>query len=129
MGEESWEAPKKPMSPYMLFANDITKNRYQRKHKRLMLAYEEEVPKEDRKKVKKVRDPNAPKRPMGAFFLWFQKNRAKFKKENPSNRLADVGKIAGAKWRKMSDKDKKPWVAKAAEAKKTYQKQMEKYNA
>lgn len=34
--------------------------------------------------TKKVKDPNAPKRSMSAFFLWMQANRANLKKPGMS---------------------------------------------
>merc|ERR1712228_1111247 len=100
-----------------------TKKKYARKHKKAMEIYESEFSVEDRKKSKKIRDPNAPKRPMSAFFLWLKENA----NSSGKTRLADIGKIAGATWKDMSDHAKKPWIAKAATAKKAYEKALHSY--
>lgn len=51
---------------------------------------------------KKVKDPNAPKRAMSAFFFWMQENRERLKK--PGMGVADVAKAAGVEWAKLADK-------------------------
>uniref|UniRef100_A0AC34FGT9 HMG box domain-containing protein n=1 Tax=Panagrolaimus sp. ES5 TaxID=591445 RepID=A0AC34FGT9_9BILA len=53
-------------------------------------------------KTKRVKDPNAPKRAMSAFFFWMGENRDKLKK--PGMSVADVAKAAGVEWRKLTDK-------------------------
>lgn len=52
--------------------------------------------------VRKIKDPNAPKRAMPAFFLWMQENRERLKK--PGMGVADVAKAAGIEWGKLADK-------------------------
>ncbi|KVH87907.1 Helicase, C-terminal [Cynara cardunculus var. scolymus] len=55
-------------------------------------------------KGKAVKDPNKPKRPASAFFLFMEEFRKQFKEENPGNKsVAAVGKAGGAKWKTMSD--------------------------
>jgi structure-specific recognition protein 1 len=53
-----------------------------------------------KKKVKK--DPNAPKRPMAAYFLWMGDVRESVKRENPEATIGELGKIMGAKWKTLS---------------------------
>ncbi|CAB3403957.1 unnamed protein product [Caenorhabditis bovis] len=65
----------------------------------------------------KVKDPNAPKRAMSAFFFWMQENRDRIKK--PGMGVADVAKAAGVEWGKLTDKSK--WEKKAADDKKRYE--------
>ena len=48
-----------------------------------------------------------PKRPMSSYFLWMNENRSKFKAELPSDAgLGEVAKVAGEKWKTMTDDDK-----------------------
>lgn len=53
-------------------------------------------------RVKKRKDPNAPKRAMPPFFIWMQENRERLKK--PGMGVADVAKAAGIEWSKLADK-------------------------
>ncbi|KAH9736478.1 High mobility group B protein 1 [Citrus sinensis] len=56
------------------------------------------------KKAKK--DPNKPKRPPSAFFVFLEEFRKTFKKENPNvTAVSAVGKAAGGKWKSMSPAD------------------------
>ncbi|XP_024990937.1 high mobility group B protein 3-like [Cynara cardunculus var. scolymus] len=80
-------------------------------------------------KGKAVKDPNKPKRPASAFFVFMEEFRKQFKEENPGNKsVAAVGKAGGAKWKTMSDSEKAPYVAKADKRKKEYEKNMASYN-
>ncbi|CAM8914569.1 unnamed protein product [Rhodiola kirilowii] len=70
---------------------------------------------------KAAKDPNKPKRPASAFFVFMEDFRKQFKEENPNNKsVAAVGKAGGEKWKYMSDAEKPPYVAKA-ETRKTHQ--------
>jgi len=166
MGKKSsadGDRPKRPMSSYMLFANDMrsqlksenpdapiteiakltgqawkeadeaTKKKYQKKHDAAMAKYNEivaDMPAVTKSgKRKKEKDPNAPKRPMSAYFLWFNDNRQRLKDENPGSSVTDLGKIAGAAWRDLDDEDKEEYQGKAAEAKEAYEEAMSEYNA
>ncbi|XLR45536.1 hypothetical protein HN51_029648 [Arachis hypogaea] len=81
-------------------------------------------------KTKKVKDPNAPKRPPTAFFLFMDDFRKSFKEANPDSKdVKRVSKEAGEKWRSMTDEEKKPYSDKLAELKAEYEKAMEIYNA
>ncbi|PON90475.1 High mobility group box domain containing protein [Trema orientale] len=78
---------------------------------------------------KAVKDPNKPKRPASAFFVFMEEFRKQFNKENPNNKaVSAVGKAAGAKWKSMSEADKQPYVAKAENRKAEYEKNMKAYN-
>ncbi|KAL8120608.1 hypothetical protein AgCh_017686 [Apium graveolens] len=52
------------------------------------------------KKGKLANDPNKPKRPPSAFFVFVEEFRKTFKKENPN--VSDVGKAGGEKWKSLS---------------------------
>ena len=45
------------------------------------------------KKAKKIKDPNAPKRPMTAYFLFMGEKRAEVKKSNPDIKVQDIVKV------------------------------------
>ncbi|GAA0148759.1 hypothetical protein LIER_08112 [Lithospermum erythrorhizon] len=79
------------------------------------------------KKAKK--DPNKPKRPPSAFFVFLEDFRKTFKKENPNVKaVSAVGKAGGQKWKSMSEDEKAPYEAKAAKRKADYEKLMNAYN-
>ncbi|KAL6142270.1 hypothetical protein ACLB2K_060553 [Fragaria x ananassa] len=79
------------------------------------------------KKAKK--DPNKPKKPPSAFFVFLAEFRVDFKKKNPNVKgVAAVGKAGGEKWRSMTDAEKAPYEAQSAKAKTEYEKQMKIYD-
>ncbi|KAL8253481.1 hypothetical protein R6Q59_037174 [Mikania micrantha] len=80
-------------------------------------------------KGKAAKDPNKPKRPASAFFVFMEEFRKQFKEDNPDNKsVAAVGKAGGAKWKAMSESEKAPYVAKADKRKKEYEKTLAAYN-
>ncbi|MED6204053.1 hypothetical protein PIB30_119240 [Stylosanthes scabra] len=82
-----------------------------------------------RKQAKKAKDPNKPKRPPSAFFVFMSEFREQFKKEHPNNKsVAVVGKAGGDRWKQMSDADKAPYQAKAEKKKEEYERTMQAYN-
>lgn len=80
-----------------------------------------------KKKSKSKKDPNAPKRPMSAYLLWFNASREEMKRDNPELSITDLSKKAGELWKELEDKTE--WNEKAAVAKKQYEKAMEEYRA
>ncbi|KAK8995561.1 hypothetical protein V6N11_075831 [Hibiscus sabdariffa] len=82
------------------------------------------------KRAKKAaKDPNKPKRPPSAFFVFMEEFRKQYKEENPDNRsVAAVGKASGAKWKSMTDAEKAPYVQKADNRKTEYNKNIQAYN-
>ncbi|KAJ0041505.1 hypothetical protein Pint_28710 [Pistacia integerrima] len=82
-----------------------------------------------KRKAKAPKDPNKPKRPPSAFFVFMEEFRQQFKRENPNNKsVAAVGKAGGAKWKSLSDAEKAPYVARAESRKTDYNKNMTAYN-
>uniref|UniRef100_A0A7E5A160 HMG box domain-containing protein n=1 Tax=Panagrellus redivivus TaxID=6233 RepID=A0A7E5A160_PANRE len=75
--------------------------------------------------AKKVKDPNAPKRALTAYFIWLQENREAIKK--PGMTATQVAKAAGAAWRELTDKTK--WEKKAEDDKKRYDREIAAYKA
>lgn len=82
--------------------------------------------KETKSKKSKEKDADRPKRPLTAYFLWFNENRSKLKEEFPGLSVADIAKKAGEKWKEVKDRTK--WEEKAVDAKKKYDVEMAEYN-
>jgi len=81
-----------------------------------------------KKTKKKSRDPNRPKRPMGAFFLFSATRRAGIKEANPDIiKVGEIAKALGKEWREASAKTRAPFEKKAKKATEKYKKAMEKY--
>ncbi|CAN6565408.1 unnamed protein product [Malus baccata var. baccata] len=75
------------------------------------------------------KDPNKPKRPASAFFVFLEEFRTVYKKEHPNVKaVSAVGKAGGEKWKSMSTAEKAPYEAKAAKRKTEYEKLMKAYN-
>uniref|UniRef100_A0A7N0RBP8 HMG box domain-containing protein n=1 Tax=Kalanchoe fedtschenkoi TaxID=63787 RepID=A0A7N0RBP8_KALFE len=87
------------------------------------------APKKVSKAAKKAaKDPNKPKRPASAFFVFMEDFRKQFKEQNPNNKsVAAVGKAGGEKWKSMSEAEKAPYVAKAEKRKTQYDKDLKAY--
>ncbi|KAF2292207.1 hypothetical protein GH714_016598 [Hevea brasiliensis] len=80
------------------------------------------------KKNSAPKDPDAPKRPPSAFFVFMEEFRKSFKENFPENKsVSAVGKAGGAKWKSMSDSDKAPYAEKALNKKTEYEKAVEAY--
>ena len=76
-----------------------------------------------------LQDPNAPKRALSAYFCFTADVRAKVKAElGDDAKITDVAKALGAKWKKLSDKQKAPYVKKNEKDKKRYAKAKAKYD-
>ncbi|KAL3619825.1 HMG1/2-like protein [Castilleja foliolosa] len=87
------------------------------------------VKKPTKKEAKAAKDPNKPKRPPSAFFVFMEDFRKEFKKKHPSNKsVAAVGKAGGTEWKSLSEEEKAPFAATAAKRKKEYELKMEAYN-
>ncbi|XP_040282097.1 high mobility group protein B1 [Bufo bufo] len=76
---------------------------------------------------KKFKDPNAPKRPPSAFFLFCSEFRPKIKGEHPGLTIGDVAKKLGEMWNNTSSEDKVPYEKKASKLKEKYKKDMTSY--
>ena len=51
---------------------------------------------------KKEKDPNAPKRPLTAYFVYLAEQRPIVKAENPTLGQIDIARIVGARWQAES---------------------------
>ncbi|XVF01183.1 hypothetical protein REPUB_Repub04eG0066500 [Reevesia pubescens] len=85
--------------------------------------------KSGKKSVKAAKDPNKPKRPASAFFVFMEEFREQYKRDHPENKsVAAVGKAGGDKWKSLSEAEKKTYVDKAEKRKVEYEKNMKAYN-
>lgn len=75
----------------------------------------------------KQKDPNAPKRPLSAFFIFSQDERPKIKLTNAALSVADVAKVIGEKWRSAPDDLKRRYEKSAKEAKERYEIELQAY--
>jgi len=73
-------------------------------------------------RASKNKDPNAPKRPLSAFFIFSQDERPAIKQKNSTLLVADVAKQIGERWRGASEDVKKKYEKLAKEAKKNMKK-------
>ncbi|KAG7464281.1 high mobility group protein B1-like [Solea senegalensis] len=97
----------------------LDKVRYERE----MKTY---IPPKGQKK-KRFKDPNAPKRPPSAFFLFCADFRPKVKSEHPGLSIGDTAKKLGEMWNGTAAEDKQPYERKAAKLKEKYDKDIVAY--
>uniref|UniRef100_A0A673X8Z3 High mobility group protein B2 n=2 Tax=Salmo trutta TaxID=8032 RepID=A0A673X8Z3_SALTR len=86
-------------------------------------------PKGSKAAGKRKKDPNAPKRPPSAFFVFCAEHRGRIKADNPGMGIGDIAKQLGLLWGKQTPKDKQPHEAKAAKLKEKYEKDVAAYKA
>ncbi|XP_034460038.1 high mobility group protein B1b [Hippoglossus hippoglossus] len=94
----------------------LDKVRYERE----MTSY---IPPKGTKK-KRFKDPNAPKRPPSAFFLFCADFRPKVKIDTPGLTIGDTAKRLGEMWNGSSAEKKQPYEKKAAKLKEKYDKEI-----
>tara|TARA_B100001063_G_scaffold247284_1_gene292146 strand:+ start:6440 stop:6856 length:417 start_codon:yes stop_codon:yes gene_type:complete len=84
-----------------------------------------------RPKVKKMKDPNKPKKAKTAFMFYCDAHRPALmkaqKQEKGKINIGEIAKALGKKWKALSDKDKKPFNTKAAKSKVEQEKAMKVY--
>ncbi|XP_073158835.1 HMG1/2-like protein [Henckelia pumila] len=87
------------------------------------------VKKQTKKEKNAAKDPNKPKRPPSAFFVFMESFRKQFKEKHPHTKsVAVIGKAGGDRWKSMDEDDKAPFVEIAAQRKEEYERKMEAYN-
>lgn len=73
------------------------------------------------KKAKK--DPNAPKPALSSYNFFSKVEGKKFRDANPGLKTTEYMKELGARWTKLDDAARKPWVAMAEEDKKRFERE------
>ncbi|CAN6198833.1 unnamed protein product [Urochloa humidicola] len=81
------------------------------------------------RKGKAEKDPNKPKRPPSAFFVFMEEFRKDYKEKHPNvKQVSVIGKAGGEKWKSLSESEKAPYVSKAEKLKAEYTKKIDAYN-
>jgi len=88
------------------------------RYEREMTSY---IPPKGQKK-KRFKDPNAPKRPPSAFFIFCADFRPKVKSEHPGLSIGETAKKLGEMWNRSAAEDKQPYEKRAAKLKEKYDK-------
>jgi len=73
------------------------------------------------------KDPNAPKRPLSAYFTWLGENRAKVKQENPSMPHKEVTSKLGEMWNALDEAVKNEYKSNAQKKMAVWKQQFEEY--
>lgn len=81
------------------------------------------------KKQKRKKDPNAPKRPQTAFFLFCADRREALRQQFPDLRIGDIAKKLGEEWSRCQGDDRAAYEATAKEQKEIYRQAMEAYKS
>lgn len=87
-----------------------------------MASYTPTIGEGGRKKKKK--DPNAPKRPLSAFFLYCADERPAVKAIYPNYSVGEAAKELGERWNKVSGEVKAKYEAKAQQDKQRYDREV-----
>lgn len=77
------------------------------------------------RKVRRKKDPSAPKRPMSAFLMYAQNKRRQLQAENPDIPNADISRMLGEHWRCASPDEKKQFLEREAVERRVYRAMME----
>jgi len=75
---------------------------------------------QESRRIKKNKNPDEPKQPMTSYFCFCSSIRESIKTENPSCSMPQHSKIMGAKWKTLTDTEKKPFIMAASEDKERY---------
>jgi high mobility group protein B2 len=148
-------APKKPLSAYFLFSQDerlkvkaeypdysITevakelgrrwaaiepsvKTSYEHRYQDSRRQYEQAL--QAYKPQKKKKDPNAPKQPLSAYFIFSSEERLKVKAEHGSYSICEVAKELGRRWADMQPEVKQRYQQMAEEGRQKYDQNMAAY--
>lgn len=79
------------------------------------------------KKRKHIKDPNAPKRSLSAFFWFCNDERGKVKGANPEFGVGDIAKELGRRWANADSQTKLKYEAMAEKDKARYEREMSEY--
>jgi len=89
------------------------------------------APKKKGKKGKKEKDPNKPKKAMCGYMFFVNEMRPEIIRvdlKGDGSKVAEVTKVAGAKWKALDAKGKEKYEKLAAQDKIRFEKEMEEYN-
>ena len=78
---------------------------------------------------KKIRDPNAPKRPPSAYILFQNEVRDKVRAANPDKPYKEILAVISEQWKKLPDTEKKIYESAYSDAQTTFKKNDDVYKA
>merc|ERR1712203_827560 len=76
---------------------------------------------------KPAKDPNAPKKPLSAYFLFSQEERLKVKAENPDYSITEVAKELGKRWASLNPDIKNSYEQRYQDARRVYEQELNNY--
>jgi len=79
------------------------------------------------KSHKRRRDPNAPKQPLTAFFIYSTEERPRVKEDHPGMSVTDVAKELGRRWSELESETKQRFHARADELRQKFDLEMAAY--
>lgn len=82
-----------------------------------------------KKYMRKLKDPEQPKRARGSFVFFTFDERPNVMSEFPGIKFVEMGSILGERWRNLSNEDKQKYEDLAQEDKQRFNKEMEEYSA
>ena len=100
------------------------KNSYEQRYQESRRVYESEM---NNYKPKKKKDPNTPKQPLSAYFIFSTEERLKVKESNPSFSICEVAKELGRRWAEMDPQVKQRYQQRAEEERQKYDNDMANY--
>ncbi|XP_060187106.1 high mobility group B protein 13-like isoform X1 [Lycium barbarum] len=81
-----------------------------------------------RGRARRERDPNKPKQPTTAFFVFMEEFRKQFAKKNPHNHdICIVGRAGGDRWNQLPEAEKAPYIREAEKRKVEYKENLRAY--
>lgn len=89
--------------------------------------YPEGIPRESSKKTKKIKDENAPKRALTAYFFFANDKRPEIREQNPDMKITEISKVIGEMWKDTSDEEKAKYQKMADADKDRYAQEMKDY--
>jgi hypothetical protein len=88
-----------------------------------------EIQVKDVNKPKKIKDPNAPKKPITGFIFFNKHKIDEYKKKNPNQKIkvTEIGKQSGVEWKNLKNDEKDKYLKMAIKDKKRYEKEINLY--
>lgn len=81
------------------------------------------------RKRKAIKDPNAPKKPLTSYILFFNSLRSQVAEKNTGMSQTEIAKLISQQWKEMPDEEKAYWRGLYEKEKVRYDSEMSKYNA
>jgi len=94
-----------------------------------MASYTPPVGESNGQRKRKKKDPNAPKRPLSAFFLFCHDERPAVKSLYPNYSVGEAAKELGDRWNKVTAEQKAKYEAQVQADKGRYEQELAKYKA